>query len=277
MAYAERNFGFYLAFLLPTCVMVDEVRRGVMACKVFALYPLWWLSYNQINNNLTSQAAVMNTHGVPNDVINNLDPFALIILIPICDLFIYPALRRAGIGFSPIKKVTAGFFTASVAMVCAAVVQHEIYKQSDCGYHASTCDTVPNINVWAQTPSYVLIALSEIFASITALELAFTKAPKNMRSMVLMVRLLHTSQGEAFNPLVADPRIVWNYGVFAVCAFVRGFLFWFLFRKMDMAERELNEIGQGRTGGPAKTAGELEDGHSDHQSREKRSVKEDLA
>lgn len=58
---------------------VDETRRALNACAVFLFFPLYWLSYNQLNNNLTSQAATMTTNGVPNDVINNLDPFALII------------------------------------------------------------------------------------------------------------------------------------------------------------------------------------------------------
>jgi POT family proton-dependent oligopeptide transporter len=31
---------------------VDEVRRGVIACKVFLWYPLYWLAYNQMTNNL---------------------------------------------------------------------------------------------------------------------------------------------------------------------------------------------------------------------------------
>jgi len=79
-------------------------------------------------NNLTSQAATMVTNGVPNDVINNLDPLALIIFIPIFDLFLYPGLRKIGINFTPIKKITAGFITGSLAMVWAAVVQHYIYK-----------------------------------------------------------------------------------------------------------------------------------------------------
>lgn len=30
----------------------------------------------------------MTLNGIPNDVLSNLDPFALIILIPICDLFV---------------------------------------------------------------------------------------------------------------------------------------------------------------------------------------------
>ena len=36
---------------------VDEVRRGLKACKVFLFLPLYWLAYNQMTSNLTSQAA----------------------------------------------------------------------------------------------------------------------------------------------------------------------------------------------------------------------------
>jgi proton-dependent oligopeptide transporter, POT family len=81
------------------------------------------LTYNQINNNLTSQAAVMNLHGLPNDIFSNLDPLALIILIPCFDMIFYPALRRIGFNFTPIKRITAGFFTGSAAMIWACVVQ----------------------------------------------------------------------------------------------------------------------------------------------------------
>lgn len=131
---------------------------------------------------ISAQAATLSTHGIPNDVINNLDPFALIIFIPICDLFLYPALRRAGINFSALKKITAGFFLGAMAMVWAAVVQYYVYKTNPCGNQAATCiDANKNpltspLSVWIQTGSYLLIAFSEIFASITGLEYAFTKA-----------------------------------------------------------------------------------------------------
>ncbi|KUJ06681.1 Ptr2 peptide transporter [Mollisia scopiformis] len=162
---------------------VDEVGRGFAACSVFCWMPLYWLTYNQLNNNLTSQAAVMDLHGLPNDVMSNLDPFALIILIPICDLFIYPLLRKYKINFTPIKKIAAGFFTGSLAMVCAAVIQAYIYKQSVCGNYASLalpvslggaadgsipCPTV-GINVWAQTPAYVLVCVSPSYIRFTVL------------------------------------------------------------------------------------------------------------
>lgn len=198
----------------------------------------------------------MVVNGVPNDVLSNLDPFALIIFIPICDLLIYPALRRAGINFSPIKKITLGFFTGSAAMIWTAVVQHYIYQRNPCGYYVATCTdadgnaVTSDLNVWIQTGSYVLIAFSEIFASITGLEYAFTKAPKNMRSLVMAVFLfmsaLSSAIGEAFVSLSADPLLVWNYGVMAVLAFCAGVIFWFQYRHLDQIEDELNAIGEGQ-------------------------------
>jgi POT family proton-dependent oligopeptide transporter len=230
---------------------VAEVRRGFHACSVFLWFPLYWLTYNQLNGNLTSQAATMALHGLPNDIMQNLDPIALVILIPICDRFFYPALERAGIRFTALKRICAGFFTGALAMVWACVLQYYIYKQSKCGSHASDPreECPVSINVWAQTGAYVLIAISEIFASITGLEYAYTKAPKNMRSLVMSVFLfmsaLSAAIGEAFVSLSADPLLVWNYGVMGVLAFVGGIIFWFQYRSLDAQEDELNQLQAG--------------------------------
>lgn len=239
------------AFLTWNDQWVDEVRRGFKACQVFVFFPIYWLTYNQINNNLTSQAALLNTHGLPNDILNNLDPFALIILIPILDLFVYPALRRAGFNFTPIKKIFAGFMCGTIAMVLAGVTQTLIYQRSACGKNATDCPEQPfiDLNVWVQTPTYIFIALSEIFASITSLEYAFTKAPKNMRSMVMAIGLftsaISAAIGEAFLPLSTDPLLEVNYYVMAGLAFAAGILFWFCFRKLDKEEDSLNNLASG--------------------------------
>jgi proton-dependent oligopeptide transporter, POT family len=237
---------------------VDEVRRGWAACSVFLWYPLYWITYNQLNNNLTSQAATMALNGIPNDVLANLDPFALIILIPVFDLFIYPALRKAGIRFTPIKKIAAGFFTGSMAMVWACVIQYYIYKRSECGRNAG--GKLPNgdgcapvdISVWAQSGAYILIAISEIFASITSLEYAFSKAPKNMRSLVaafaLFMSAISAAIGEAFVPLSTDPLLVWNYGSMAVISFVAGVIFLFWYKDLDAREDSLNMLATGHMG-----------------------------
>ncbi|KAG8852952.1 hypothetical protein FRB96_008471 [Tulasnella sp. 330] len=238
------------AWLVYDDQFVDEVQRALKACQVFLFYPLYWLSYNQLNNNLTSQAATMTTNGVPNDVINNLDPLFLIIGIPICDYLIYPALRRAGINFSPLKRIFAGFLTAALAMVWAAVIQLYIYRDSECGKYANGPKCAPvSLNVWVQSGSYILIALSEIFASVSGLEFAFMMAPKRMRSMIMALFLfmsaLSSAIGEAFNPLAADPLLVWNYASAAIISGVAGFAFWWCFKGLDSQQDEMNEVGKG--------------------------------
>lgn len=136
-----------------------------------------------MTSNLTSQAATMQLHSVPNDIIYNLDPLALIFLIPLMDHFVYPGIRKLGINFTPIKRIFAGFMVATMSMLAATVTQYYIYKKSPCGDHPSGCPEPAPINVWVQALPYILVAIAEIFTSITGYEYAFTKAPKNMKSL----------------------------------------------------------------------------------------------
>ncbi|KAL5342327.1 putative MFS peptide transporter [Aspergillus crustosus] len=225
---------------------VDEVRRGVKACKVFMWYPIYWLAYGQITSNLTSQAATMELHGVPNDIIMNLDPLALIIFIPIMDQFIYPAISRMGFHFTPIKRIFAGYMIASISMIAATVTQHYIYMRSPCHNKASSCDSLAPISVWVQAIPYVLIAFSEIFTSITGYEYAFTKAPRNMKSLVqslyLFTNAISAAVQQTLTSLSADPLLTWNYGFVAVLAFFGGTFFYLTHYELDKEEDQLNHL-----------------------------------
>lgn len=230
---------------------VDEVRRGLLACKVFLWYPLYWLAYNQMTNNLTSQANTMHLGGVPNDILNNLNPISIIILIPIMDYIIYPAIRKAGWTFSPIKKITGGFVLASFSMVAATVTQAYIYKIGPCKSHPNQGfldgkDCEAPISVWVQALPYILIGMSEVLASITKLEYAYTKAPKNMRSTVQAIALstsaVSSALSQALVGLSEDPLLVWNYGSVAVVAMIGGIGFYLTFIKADRNEDALNNI-----------------------------------
>ncbi|KJZ78690.1 hypothetical protein HIM_02081 [Hirsutella minnesotensis 3608] len=234
---------------------VDEVRRGLKACKVFLFLPIFFLSYNQMTGNLTIQAGTMELHGVPNDIIQNLNPISIIIMIPIIDHVLYPGLRKLGIAFTPIKRMTVGFFIAALSMVASAVMQYYIYQMSPCGWYANkqievegskkACPPAP-INVWAQCLPYILIGIAEIFANVTSYEYAFSKAPENMKSLVMSVNLfmsaISAALGQAFTPLSDDPLLVWNYTVVACIAFVGGAAFWFCFKHLDSEEDKLNML-----------------------------------
>ncbi|KAH6627023.1 POT family-domain-containing protein [Chaetomium sp. MPI-SDFR-AT-0129] len=254
---------------------VDEVHRGFNACAVFLWYPLFWLCYNQINNNLISQAATMKVGGVPNDVLTNLNPFALIILIPLLDAVIYPALRKIRINPTPLKRIAVGYYVAAGAMIWACVIQYYIYQRSECGNYANgimadgterDCANA-DISMWAQTGSYVLIAFSEIMASITSLEYAHSKAPANMRSMVQSVALfmnaIASAIGFALVPLADDPLLVWNYATVAILAVIGGTMFWIQFRHLDKQEDELNMLPKGEVGDEVAKAKLAEDDKSE--------------
>lgn len=144
-------------------------------------------------------------------------------------------------------------------MIWAAVTQYYIYKRSECGWHAAgtrmgangeeeVCPP-PDVNVWAQSGAYVLVALSEVFTSITSLEYAYSKAPRNMRSMVQAFALFMTAfaaaLGQAFTSLSADPLLIWNYTVVGCLAFCGGTIFWIQFRHLDKLEDEFNVMPEG--------------------------------
>jgi POT family proton-dependent oligopeptide transporter len=102
---------------------VDEIRRALVACRIFVFFPIYWVCYNQMLNNLISQAGQMELHGIPNDFLQNFDSIALIVFIPIMDLLIYPGLRKVGIHFRPITRIFVGFVFAAGAMAYSAGIQ----------------------------------------------------------------------------------------------------------------------------------------------------------
>ena len=81
------------------------------------------MTYGQMDANLGSMSTYMRTDGFPNDLLSNINPLTLIILIPIMDRFVYPGLRKIGIKMLPITRITLGFFVGSLAMAYCAIIQ----------------------------------------------------------------------------------------------------------------------------------------------------------
>ncbi|KAF2857462.1 PTR2-domain-containing protein [Piedraia hortae CBS 480.64] len=233
---------------------IEELKRALRACKVFCLYPAFWICYNQFSSNFVSQAAQMQGHGMPNDLMQNFDPISIIFFIPILDKVIYPVLRRMHIELKPIARITIGFILASLCVAYAAIVQHLIYTKGPCYGKPLNCPAgkngdkpLPNhIHIAVQTPAYVFIGLAEIFISVTGLEYAYTKAPASMKSFVQSLYLFTTAIGaaisEAFVPATGDPAIMWMYTGISCLAFLTAGLCWALFHHYDKQEEEMNKL-----------------------------------
>ena len=186
----------------------------------------------------------MKLGGTPNDLLQNLQTIFMLAFIPILDgkqrvqlllptfkiadvvllVLIYPAFRKANITFPPILRIAVGFFCASLSMTYACVLQHYIYSRPPF-----------SIPVWTQAPAYIFGALPEIWVVVTGLEVAFIKAPDNLKAFVSSMFWLTIAIGSAIGiglaPVSADPYMVWTYGALALQVFVAGVLFWLWFRK----------------------------------------------
>jgi POT family proton-dependent oligopeptide transporter len=129
----------------------------------------------------------MQTGEVPNDIMQNIDPICLIIFIPLMDMFGYPFLRRIGLPMRPMVRISCGFFFAAVAMGYTAGIQSMVYNSPPNYDHPDG----PNwISAAYIIPSYVFVAISEIFCAITGMEYAYKKAPQSMKSIVMALFLL---------------------------------------------------------------------------------------
>lgn len=232
---------------------VEEVKRTLQACKVFLIYPVFWVCYGQFSTNFVGQALQLKGHGIPNDLMQNFDPIAIIVFIPVLDYGVYPLLRKFHIRFKPISRIVFGFWVMSLAMAYAAILQHKIYQAPPCYGHplckASMVDgqlTGNDIHIAIQAPAYVLIGTAEIFASATGYEYAYTKAPPRMKSFVQSLFLLTTAFGsaisEAFVPALYDPAIQWVYTGLAAGSFLAGCVIWLIFHKLNDQEDAMNYI-----------------------------------
>ncbi|KAI9254381.1 POT family-domain-containing protein [Helicostylum pulchrum] len=228
-------------------IFIDELRRTFKACIVFCWYPIYWLCYSQMTSNMVSMAATMQTGGVPNDIMQNINPLTLVLFIPIMDRFVYPGFRKMGFHFRPIMRITWGFVFAALAMAYAAGIQALIYSRGP--YYEDPSGTQKNdVSGALIVPAYVLIAISEIFASITGLEYAYKKAPEKMKSLVMAVFLFMNCFGSilgfALVSVAYNPKLKWMYAGISIAMGICAPLFFYCHGKNDATDVEEDAIGR---------------------------------
>ncbi|XP_037542399.1 solute carrier family 15 member 1 [Nematolebias whitei] len=106
-----------------------------MVLKVLFLYiplPMFWTLFDQKGSRWTLQATTMDGHFgslvIQPDQMQTFNPILILTMVPIMDNLIYPLIKKCGLNFTPLKRMTVGMFLASIAFVCAAVVQLQIDK-----------------------------------------------------------------------------------------------------------------------------------------------------
>ncbi|KAH7061213.1 POT family-domain-containing protein [Macrophomina phaseolina] len=222
---------------------VDDVVRTIDACKIFLYFPIYNLNDGGVGSVQSAQGSTMTTNGAPNDLLSNFNPLVIIVAVPFLSHVLYPALRRKKINFGRISRITFGFTLAWISGVIGAIIQWRIYETNPCGYQATACaedGRVSPLSIWIQIPNVALGALSECFCNVTAYELAYSRSPPGMRSLVMAIFLfmtaLSSALGEILSPVIKDPYLIWIWAGPAIALFVQTVIFHFRYKHMDKDE-----------------------------------------
>lgn len=227
---------------------VDEVSRALYACKVFLLFPFFWLVMNQMGNNLITQAGQMRLYGLPNDVLTVFNAASVVILVPLFDSILYPFIRRFT-PFRAITRITWGFGFLGLAMIYAGVLQHFINRNPACMSNPANC-TDPNLHnrahVAIQAPAYVIIAIAEVLLAISGIEYAYTKAPASMKTFIMAIYLLTNAFGSligiALGPVSVPLKLVWTFCSLGIACFIVSIIFWLCFKHYNYQEEKLGTL-----------------------------------
>lgn len=227
---------------------VLDIKQTIDSCKIFVYYIVFNLADSGLGSVETSLSGAMRLDGVPNDLFNNFNPITIIVIIPILEYGIYPLFNRYGINFKPIYRICFGFVVCSFSQIAGYILQKQVYELSPCGYYASGCDEPAPITAWKATSLFILAAAGECWAYTTAYELAYTRSPPAMKSLVYALFLLMSAFSAALSlaitPALKDPHLHWVFLAIGLagfaCAIVMLVQFWNLDKWMaeEEAERE---------------------------------------
>uniref|UniRef100_A0A8C1FUB2 Solute carrier family 15 member 1b n=1 Tax=Cyprinus carpio carpio TaxID=630221 RepID=A0A8C1FUB2_CYPCA len=137
LSYSHRHSVFLQKLLIAQVKMV---------LKVLFLYiplPMFWALFDQQGSRWTLQATTMDGNFgafiIQPDQMQIVNPILIVIMVPIMDSAVYPLIKKCGLNFTPLRRMTVGMLLASLAFVAAALLQIQIDR------------TVPNFPSSSQT------------------------------------------------------------------------------------------------------------------------------
>lgn len=206
---------------------------------VFIFLIIFWAVYDQSSTRWVVQAQAMNPHAfgawsfLPESIrglevlpsqMQAVNPFLILVLIPIFTRWVYPWWNRV-LGPSTLLKIAVGLFLLVAGSLFPLWFESAKISGTD-------------LNIAWQFPAYVVMTIAEVLVSVTSLEFAYTQAPRTMKSLVMGVYLLTIAAGNVLTAGVnflsrAFPAYLTGIGYFRfflILALVNAVLFLFVAR-----------------------------------------------
>jgi POT family proton-dependent oligopeptide transporter len=204
---------------LGTLWSPDGRNRLARLSILFLLVAIFWCLFDQTGSSWVLQAELLDRSfsmplGLTVEILpaqlQAINPLLILALAPLFSAVVYPWLEARG-WLSNAIKLRAGMLLAAISFGIVAMAQSWIQS----GAQTSVA--------W-QITAYALITTAEVLISITALELAYTQAPKVSTSLVMALFYVGVAAGNgitafvngALGELVGGPSHVSYFVFFAV-------------------------------------------------------------
>ncbi|MGV3623358.1 MAG: MFS transporter [Archangium sp.] len=165
---------------------VDGVKSVLRVLVLFALVTPFFSLFDQKATTWVLQGNAMQLPGwawfKTASQMQAANPLLVMLLIPLNNLFMFPALRRMGIDPTPLRRMGVGLAFAASSFVAVAVMQ----QLMDRGQQLSV--------LWQLLP-YTLLTLGEVLVSATGLEFAYSQAPARLKGVLMAFWSLATTIG----------------------------------------------------------------------------------
>lgn len=159
---------------------------------IFAFMAVFWALWDQCGSTWTLQAEQMDRImfglEIRSSQMQTVNSILTLTFIPLFSYLLYPFIDRFW-KLTSLRKIGLGIFTIGLSFLISAWIE-------------SRLGAGVKLSVGWQFPAYVLLTAGEVMASITALEFAYTQAPRHLKAVVQAVYLLSVTAGNWFTAAV---------------------------------------------------------------------------
>ncbi len=113
--------------------LVEDIKVFLRVIKLYSAFPFYFAVYTQFNSRWTFQAANMNGAVSENwtivpEQLSVLNPILIVILIPLTDKLVYPALEKVGLLTTPLQKMSLGILCVIASFIVAGILEISVMK-----------------------------------------------------------------------------------------------------------------------------------------------------
>lgn len=168
---------------------MDDAARILHILPIFAMYPIYWCLYDQQGSVWTLQAAKMQLHGLTPEQMMLINPLEIMLFLPLFGRMNVPQLQR----------MSWGMLLAALAFFISGLLQSWIQRNE---YQDANGNTTSTIDVFWQIPQLTILAISEIFLSVTGLEFAYSTSPPRLKALLLGLFLATSALGDSIGGIL---------------------------------------------------------------------------